>query len=108
MQATAEQEESRILFANSGQVSIKSPFSATRHQFIHLISLPLRPYSSFAMTTQDNAASSSQFAQLLAAIQRVEANVDKKLLTMKRELKEERESSDERLVKKIRLDKPTF
>ena len=52
---------------------------------------------------------SLQFAQLLSAIQRVEANVDAKLSHMKRELMDERESADERLVKKIRLDaKPTF
>lgn len=52
---------------------------------------------------------SSQFAQLLSAIQKVEANVDAKLSHMKRELMDERESADERLVKKIRMDsKPSF
>ena len=61
------------------------------------------------MSTESQEASTSQFAQLLGAIQRVEANVDAKLSSMKRELKEERESADDRLVKKIRLDsKPTF
>ena len=57
----------------------------------------------------EEGGSSSQFAQLLSAIQRVEANVDAKLSQMKQDLREERETSDERLVKKIRLDKkPTF
>ena len=61
------------------------------------------------MSAESKAGTSSQFAQLLGAIQRVEANVDAKLSSMKRELKEERESADDRLVKKIRLDsKPTF
>ena len=46
---------------------------------------------------------------LLSAIQRVEANVYAKLTHMKRELMDERESADECMVKKIRLDmKPTF
>ena len=50
---------------------------------------------------------SSQFAQLLSAIQKVEANVDAKLTHMKRELMDE--LADKRLVKKICLDtKPTF
>ena len=61
------------------------------------------------MSTESQEASTSQFAQLLGVIQRVEANVDAKLSSMKRELKEERESADDRLMKKIRLDsKPTF
>ena len=61
------------------------------------------------MSTESQEASTSLFAQLLDAIQRVESDVDVKLSSMKRELKEERESADDRLVKKIRLDsKPTF
>ena len=48
--------------------------------------------------------SSSQFEQLLSVIQKVEANVDAKLTHMKRELMDERESADERLVKKLCLD----
>lgn len=52
---------------------------------------------------------SSQFAQLLSAIQQVEANVDAKLSRMKCELMDKRESADDHLVKKICLDtKPTF
>ena len=56
------------------------------------------------MATQDNGESSSRpFSELRLY------NIDQKLSTMKRELKEERESANERLVKKIRLDnKPTF
>ena len=52
------------------------------------------------MSLQDDSAtgSSAQFAQLLAAINKVEANVDAKLSQMKRELMEERESADDRLV----------
>ena len=47
--------------------------------------------------------------QLLSAIQWVEQNVDSKLSKMKEELREERETANEWLVKKIRLDKkPTF
>ena len=43
------------------------------------------------------------------AVRNIESNVDAKLIQMKWELKEECESADERLVKKIRLDsKPTF
>ena len=51
----------------------------------------------------------SQFALLMDAIKKVEANVEAKLSGIKRELSEERESADERLVKKLRLDsKPSF
>ena len=51
----------------------------------------------------------SQFAELLTAIKGVESSVDEKLLQLRRELKDERESADERLVKKMRLEKrPTF
>ena len=63
------------------------------------------------MALQDDSAtgSSAQFAQLLAAINKVETNVDAKLSQMKRELMEERESADDRLVKKMRLQKrPVF
>ena len=63
------------------------------------------------MALQDDSAtgSSAQFAQLLAAINKVETNVDAKLSQMKRELMEERESADDRLVKKMRLEKrPVF
>ena len=49
------------------------------------------------MALQDD--SSAQFAQLLAAINKVEANVDAKLSQMKRELMEERESTDDRCHK---------
>ena len=47
--------------------------------------------------------SSVQFAQLLTAINEVEANVDVKLFQMKRDLLEERESANDHLVKKMRL-----
>ena len=63
------------------------------------------------MALQDDSATglSAQFAQLLAAINKVETNVDAKLPQMKRELMEERESADDRLVKKMRLEKrPVF
>ena len=63
------------------------------------------------MALQDDSVtgSSAQFAQLLAAINKVETNVDAKLSQMKRELVEERESADDRLVKKMRLEKrPVF
>ena len=63
------------------------------------------------MALQDDSApgSSAQFVQLLAAINKVETNVDAKLSQMKRELMEERESADDRLVKKMRLEKrPVF
>ena len=63
------------------------------------------------MALQDDSAtgSSAQFAQLLAAINKVETNVDAKLSQMKRELMEERESADDRLVKKMQLEKrPVF
>ena len=63
------------------------------------------------MALQDDSAtgSSAQFAQLFAAINKVETNVDAKLSQMKRKLMEERESADNRLVKKMRLEKrPVF
>ena len=51
----------------------------------------------------------SQFAELLTAIKGVESSVDEKVSQLRRELKDERESADERLVKKMRLEKrPTF
>ena len=55
------------------------------------------------MALQDDSVtgSSAQFAQLLAAINKVETNVDAKLSQMKRELMEERELADDRLVKKM-------
>ena len=60
-------------------------------------------------TDADGPSTSAQFAQLLDAIRGVEANVDSKLSDMRREMRDEREAADERLVKKIRLDsRPTF
>ena len=60
-------------------------------------------------TDADGPSTSTQFAQLLTAIRSVEANVDSKLSDMRREMRDEREAADERLVKKIRLDsRPTF
>ena len=57
----------------------------------------------------DSDASTSQFALLMDAIKNVEASVDSKLSNIKRELTKERESADDRLVKKLRLDgKTTF
>ena len=55
------------------------------------------------------AGSSAQFALLMDAIKRVEDSVDTKLSTIKKDLTLERESADDRLVKKLRLDsKPSF
>ena len=60
-------------------------------------------------TGAEGPSTSSQFEQLLSAIRSVEANVDAKLSSMRKEMRDERETADERLVKKIRLDsKPTF
>ena len=57
----------------------------------------------------EGPSTSSQFEQLLSAIRSVEANVDAKLSSIRKEMRDERETADERLVKKIRLDsKPTF
>ena len=62
-----------------------------------------------ALPDDSVTGSSAQFAQLLTAINKVEANVDAKLSQMKHELMEERESADDRLVKKMRLEKrPVF
>ena len=64
------------------------------------------------MALQDDSAtgSSAQFAQLLAAINKVETNVDAKLSQMKRELMEEEGISRRpAIVKKMRLEKrPVF
>ena len=69
-------------------------------------------HKSFAMATPlraEGPSTSSQFEQLLSAIRGMEANVDTKLSTMHKELREERETAYEHLVKKICLDsKPTF
>ena len=62
-----------------------------------------------AQGSNDSDASTSQFALIMDAIKKVEASVDSKLSNIKRELTEERESADDRLVKKLRLDgKTTF
>ena len=54
---------------------------------------------------QQAAPTSSQFAQLMAAIQGVQTKVDQRFAKLKRE----RESADEQLVKRMRLDKkPVF
>ena len=51
----------------------------------------------------------SQFAELLSVIKGVESSVDEKFLQMRRELKDERESADERLIKRMRIaKKPIF
>ena len=52
----------------------------------------------------EGPSTSSQFEQLLSAIRGMEANVDTKLSMMHKELREERETAYEHLVKKIRLD----
>lgn len=71
------------------------------------LSLSLLTLSRTVMATE--ASTSQQLRDVLDAVRNIESNVDAKLTQMKRELKEERESADERLVKKIRLDsKPTF
>ena len=57
----------------------------------------------------DGSGSSSQFTLLMDAIKKVEDSVDSKLSAIKRDLTSERESADDRLVKKLRLDsKPSF
>ena len=55
------------------------------------------------------SSAAAQFAELLSAINRVEANVDRKLSQMRQNLREERESADDRIAKKLQLEKkPTF
>ena len=57
---------------------------------------------------QEDSATTSQRA-LLDAIKRLEDKMDERMSTMKRELTEERERADERLVKRMKLEKmPTF
>ena len=59
-----------------------------------------------AMATGGGESSTAaQFAELLSAIKRVEANVDEKLSQMRRKLREEHESADDRIAKKLRLEK---
>lgn len=43
---------------------------------------------------------------LLDAIKRMEQNMEEKMVTMKRELTKEREEADEKLVKRMKLEKP--
>ena len=57
-----------------------------------------------SITATEGEPGTSQFALLMDAIKKVEASVEMKLSGIKRELSEERESADEHLVKKIRLD----
>jgi len=59
------------------------------------------------MALQDDSAigSLAQFTQLLAAINKVKANIDAELSQMKHKLMEERESANDRLVKKMHLEK---
>ena len=60
-------------------------------------------------TGGEETPTGSQFAELLTVIKGVESSVDEKLSQLHRELKDKRESADERLVKKMRLEKrPTF
>ena len=60
-------------------------------------------------TGGEETPTTSQFAELLSAIKGVETRVDEKLSQLRSELKDERESADERLVKRMRLEKrPTF
>ena len=55
------------------------------------------------------AGSSAQFALLMDAIKKVEDSVDTKLTAIKRDVTVERESANDRLVKKLQLDsKPSF
>ena len=61
-----------------------------------------------AQGNSDSDASTLQFALLMDAIKNVEANVDSKLSNIKLELTEERESADDRLVKKRWLDGKTI
>ena len=58
---------------------------------------------------KDGGEGSSQLTEVLSAIRRVETNFDEKISQLRRELKDERDSADERLAKRIRLEKqPTF
>ena len=60
-------------------------------------------------TGGEETPTASQFAELLTVIKEVESSVDKKLSQLRRKLKDERESADERLIKKMQLEKrPTF
>ena len=56
-------------------------------------------------TGGEETPTASQFAELLAAMKGVESSVDEKLSQLCREFKDERESANERLVKKMPLEK---
>ena len=58
-------------------------------------------------TGGEEIPTASQFAELLTAIKGVKSSVDEKLSQLRRKLKDERESADKRLVKKMRLEKRT-
>ena len=52
-------------------------------------------------TGGEETPATSQFAELLSAIKGIEAHVDEKLLQLHSELKDECETADERLVKRM-------
>ena len=63
-----------------------------------------------ATPTDIGESAESQFAEVLGAIKKVETNMDEKLSQMRREMRQERDTADERLVKRImRMNKqPSF
>ena len=62
-----------------------------------------------ATPTDSGESAESQVAEVLGAIKKVETNMDEKLSQMRREMHQERDTADERLVKRMRMNKqPSF
>ena len=71
--------------------------------------IPLSAFILIAVMTTPPADPTSSNNTLLDAIQRLEDHMDERMTQMKKELAEEREQSDERLVKRMKLEKaPAF
>ena len=71
--------------------------------------IPLSTFIIIAVTTTPLADPTSSNKTLLDAIQRLEDRMDERMTRMKKELAQEREQSDECLVKRMKLEKvPAF
>ena len=90
-------------FSKLKLLSSSSSFSTAIVVCFNLTSISL-----FVMAKTPATAGTSNDA-LLAAIKDLESKVDERITSMKRELTQEREQADERLVKRMKMEKaPTF
>ena len=97
-------------------VAVQQSFSANRHfPFDRLQSCGVPVVVALGVTRSSlslslaMATGSTPNEALLAAIQGLEGRMNDRITSMKRELSQEREQADERLVKRMKLEKaPTF